>query len=102
MGCSAVSPLSGGGTEHPSSAFSRSVASYVCHFMLTCDIPMTHNNDRSVNGVRYFRCRPRHGAFFRPDVLTLVAKRPPTARDITKASSLYKQGPRNVVSPEIV
>jgi len=59
-------------------------------------------NDGSVNGVRYFRCRPRHGAFFRPDVLTLVAKRPPTARDITKASSLYKQGPRNVVSPEIV
>lgn len=56
-------------------------------------------NDGSVKGVRYFRCRPRHGAFFRPESLTLMLKRPPTAKDITKASSLYKQGPRNAISP---
>ena len=30
----------------------ESVASYLCHFMLTCDIPMTRNNDAGQAGIK--------------------------------------------------
>lgn len=33
------------GSEHPGSGPLESASSYHGHFMLTCDIPMTHNND---------------------------------------------------------
>ena len=43
MGCCTLLSLMMRGTEHPINGPCESVASYLCQFMLTCDIPMTHN-----------------------------------------------------------
>ena len=48
---SSIAPPSTGGMEHPASVLLGSVASYLCQFMLTCDIPMyytTNNRSRFV------------------------------------------------------
>ena len=46
--------------------------SYSCTL---CSFYMSGKNDGSVNQIRYFRCRPRHGIFVRHDKLIWDKKR---------------------------
>ena len=51
-------------------------------------IPFSGKNDGSVKGVRYFKCRSRHGIFVRHDKLTMDKKR----RRMSQTSGTLKGG----------
>ncbi len=52
----ALHPHDGRDGAHTHQCLLESVASYLCHFMLTCDLPMTHHRDRTGRYGPAFRC----------------------------------------------
>lgn len=53
-------------------------------------------NDGSVNGIRYFACKPRFGSFVRPDKVTpLDSRTPPSRRDQGRSGSRRNLSSRN-------
>ena len=60
----------------------------------------TGKNDGSVKGVRYFKCRNRHGIFVRHDKLILDKKRKPSGGKMKNMPSTMRRSTGNLSSSQ--
>lgn len=66
-------------------------------FFDTCCLIFTGKNDGSVKGVRYFKCRQRHGIFVRHDKLIMDKKR--KGKNVKNVSPSLRRSTGNLSNP---